>query len=69
MTNVSTCNACRMKKGNKRFWRPTNQNFVFRPFMFSLKKDEEQPAWQREPRTAQIVTLDTAHWPSRQFYF
>ena len=37
--------------------------------MFSLKKDEEQPAWQLEPRTAQIVTVDTAHWPSRQFYF
>ena len=46
-----------------------NQNFAFRPFMFSLEKDEEQSPWRLEPRTAQIVTVDTAHWPSRQFYF
>ena len=51
------------------FWRPTNQNFDFRPFIFPLKKDEERPAWRLEPTAAKIVTVFTAHWPSRQFYF
>ena len=36
----STNNACRMKKGNKRFWRPNNQNFDFKPFMFSLENNK-----------------------------
>ena len=33
-------NACRMKTRHKRFWRPTNQNFDFKPSIFSLENNK-----------------------------
>ena len=33
-----TFNACRMKKGLDGFWRPTNQHFIFWPFIPLEKK-------------------------------
>ena len=32
--------ACRMKKGNKRFWRACKQIFVSKPFIFLLKNNK-----------------------------
>ena len=58
-----------MKTRHKGFWRPTNQNFVFWPFMFSLENNKFWSAWRLEPATARNVTVDTTHWPCRQFYF
>ena len=39
-TALNTFNACRMKTRPDGFWRPTNQNFVFRPSIFLLKNNE-----------------------------
>ena len=51
------CNACRMKKGNKRFWRARNQNFVFKPFIFSLKNNKFWSAWGLERTSTRLITV------------
>ena len=40
-------------------WRLINQNFVFRPFIFLLKKDEDRSSWRLGPTTAHIFTVLT----------
>ena len=62
-------NAVHLKRELDGFWRPTNQIFVFWPFIFLLKKDEYRSAWRLEPPTAHILTVFQAHCASRLSYF
>ena len=52
-----TYKACRMKTRHKGFWRPTNQNFVFWPFMFSLKNNKFWCVWGVERTSAHLITV------------
>ena len=45
----ATFNACRMKTRPDGFWRPTNQIFDFKPFIFPLKNNKFWSAWRLEP--------------------
>ena len=46
-----------MKKGLDGFWRPTNQNFAFRPFIFFLKNNKDWCAWRLKRTTSCLITV------------
>ena len=56
-----TINACHMKTRLDGFWRPTNQNFIFRPFILRLKNNKYRSAWWLKPTNSHDLTALTCY--------
>ena len=53
----ATFNACRMKTRPDGFWRPTNQIFDFKPFIFPLKNNKFWCVWRLERTSTCLITV------------